>query len=57
MSGINGCTDPDCIACQWVGEAIMRFNDRLKAAILVAAADLPPITVRRWLPGDPEDRS
>lgn len=43
-------TNPDCVICQWIGERIMRFNDEMKQAILASAP--PPITYRRWLPGD-----
>jgi hypothetical protein len=46
------CGDPNCFQCMWLTEAVIRFNDGIKAAVLAAAADLPPITYRRWLPGD-----
>lgn len=51
MSGeLTTCGDPNCFNCIWLTEAIIRFNDGMQAAILAAAADLPPITYRRWLP-------
>lgn len=48
------CTEPDCVICQWIVERMIRFNDELKEAIVAMAADLPPITYKRWLPGDDE---
>jgi len=47
---IDGCNDPNCVICQWIGERIIRFNDEMKAAILASAP--PPIIYRLWLPGD-----
>jgi hypothetical protein len=52
MGGMmDGCNEPECVICQWIGERIIRFNDEMKAALMASAP--PPITYRRWLPGDP----
>jgi len=51
------CGNPDCFNCIWLEEAVIRFNEGMKAAIIAAAADLPPITYKLWLPGDPRGGS
>lgn len=47
------CGDPNCFNCNWLTDCVIRFNDGLKAALLASAP--PPITVRRWMPGDDEN--
>ena len=50
MGHVDGCTEPDCILCQWIIDAGIRFNDRIKEAIM-ASADAEGLTVRveLWL--------
>jgi hypothetical protein len=51
MGHVDGCAQPDCVICQWLIDAVIRFNDRMKQAIMASAdADGLSITVDLWPP-------
>lgn len=51
---LTGCHDPDCVTCQRTCQIILRHLNAMMTA-MIRQACLPPITLQRWLPGDPPE--
>jgi len=54
MGHVDGCAEPECVICQWICDAMIRFNDRMKEAIIASAeAEALVVHVNLWLPPIP----